>query len=98
MKENAVSLSAPTHSPVKSAVKSHEQLGTAAPPTAPAPASDAQISSNIVAENGNNQDAEGIYAFWHSFLFFKSLACNLSVICFLNDYLFIYFCIACLCI
>ncbi|XP_021275396.1 putative G3BP-like protein isoform X1 [Herrania umbratica] len=58
MKENAVSLSAPTHSPVKSAVKSHEQPGTAAPPTAPAPASDAQISSNIVAENGNNQDAE----------------------------------------
>ncbi|XP_022758738.1 putative G3BP-like protein isoform X2 [Durio zibethinus] len=58
MKENAVPLSVPTHSPVKSAVKSHEQPGTTSPPTAPVPASDAQISSNNVTENGNNQDVE----------------------------------------
>ncbi|XVF21340.1 hypothetical protein REPUB_Repub12eG0082300 [Reevesia pubescens] len=58
MKENAVPLSVPTHSPVKSSVKSHEQPGTAAPPIPPAPVSDMQISSNNVAENGNNQDVE----------------------------------------
>ncbi|OMP05685.1 hypothetical protein COLO4_08648 [Corchorus olitorius] len=57
MKENATPLSAPTHTPVKSAAKSHDQLATAAPP-APAPAPDTQISSNNVAENGNNQDVE----------------------------------------
>ena len=63
MKENVVPLSIPTHSPVKSAVKSHEQPGTAAPPIAPAPVSDAQISTNNVTENGNNQDVEGIHLF-----------------------------------
>ena len=65
MKENVVPLSVSTHSPVKSAVKSHnEQPGTAAPPIAPPPASDAQISSNNVTENGNNQDLEGIHLFF----------------------------------
>ncbi|XP_022771507.1 putative G3BP-like protein [Durio zibethinus] len=54
MKENVV----PTHSPVKSAVKSHELLRTAVPPVAPAPASDTQISNKNVTENGNNQDIE----------------------------------------
>ncbi|XWS47200.1 hypothetical protein CRYUN_Cryun14cG0132600 [Craigia yunnanensis] len=58
MKENVVPSSIPTHSPVKSAVKSHEQPGTAAPPIAPGPVSDAQISANNVTENGNNQDVE----------------------------------------
>ncbi|XWS36594.1 hypothetical protein CRYUN_Cryun20dG0098000 [Craigia yunnanensis] len=58
MKENVVPFSIPTHSPVKSAVKSHEQPGTAAPPIAPAPVSDAQISTINVTENGNNQDVE----------------------------------------
>ncbi|XVE72715.1 hypothetical protein DITRI_Ditri11bG0061300 [Diplodiscus trichospermus] len=58
MKENAAPLSVPTHSSVKSVVKSHEQAGTGAPPVTPAPAFDAQISSNTVSENGNNQDVE----------------------------------------
>ncbi|XWS76059.1 hypothetical protein CRYUN_Cryun01aG0144900 [Craigia yunnanensis] len=58
MKENVVPLSVPTHSPVKSAVKSYEQPGTAAPPIAPAPASEARASSNNVTENGTNQDVE----------------------------------------
>ncbi|XVF32146.1 hypothetical protein REPUB_Repub17cG0056900 [Reevesia pubescens] len=58
MKENVVPLSVPTHSPVRSVVKSHEQPGPAASPTAPAPASDAQISRNNVTENGNHQDVE----------------------------------------
>ncbi|KAE8692137.1 Nuclear transport factor 2 family protein with RNA binding domain [Hibiscus syriacus] len=58
LKENAVPSPVPAHSPVLSAVKSHECPGIAVPPTAPAPASDAQISSNNVTENGNNHDAE----------------------------------------
>ncbi|XP_022727485.1 putative G3BP-like protein isoform X2 [Durio zibethinus] len=58
MKENVVPLSIPTNSPVKTVVKSPEQPGTAAPPILPAPVSDAQISSNTVTENGNNQDVE----------------------------------------
>ncbi|XVF72291.1 hypothetical protein PTKIN_Ptkin12aG0108400 [Pterospermum kingtungense] len=58
MKENAVPSSVPTHSPVKSAVKSHEQLGTAAPLIAPAPATEAQTSGNNVTENGNSKDVE----------------------------------------
>ncbi|KAB2057158.1 hypothetical protein ES319_A11G150200v1 [Gossypium barbadense] len=58
LKENAVPVSAPTQSPVKSAVKSQEHPRIAAPPSAPMPASDAQVSSNNVTENGNNQDAE----------------------------------------
>lgn len=63
MKENGVPLSVPTHSPVKSAVKSHEQPGTAAPPIPPAPATDTQISRINVTENGNSQDVEGIHHF-----------------------------------
>ncbi|MBA0553418.1 hypothetical protein Golob_012603, partial [Gossypium lobatum] len=59
MKENAVPLSTPTHSLVKSAVKSHDQPGTVAPPISPAPVSDVQISSNSITENGINQDVEG---------------------------------------
>ncbi|KAG8485330.1 hypothetical protein CXB51_021719 [Gossypium anomalum] len=58
MKENAVPLSTPTHSLVKSAVKSHDQPGTVAPPISPAPVSDAQISNNSITENGTNQDVE----------------------------------------
>ncbi|MBA0802734.1 hypothetical protein Gohar_013008, partial [Gossypium harknessii] len=58
LKENAVPVSAPTHPPVKPAVKSQEHPRIAAPPSAPMPASDAQVSSNNVTENGNNQDAE----------------------------------------
>ncbi|GMI73969.1 hypothetical protein like AT3G25150 [Hibiscus trionum] len=54
MKENALPSSTPTHSPVKTAVKSHEQLGT----DAPAPVSDIQTSNINITENGNNQDAE----------------------------------------
>ncbi|KAK8477363.1 hypothetical protein V6N12_007889 [Hibiscus sabdariffa] len=58
MKENSVSSSTPTHSPVKSIVKNHEQLGTAAPPIVPAPVSVSQTSTNNITENGNHQDAE----------------------------------------
>ncbi|KAB2015896.1 hypothetical protein ES319_D08G058300v1 [Gossypium barbadense] len=58
MKENAVPLSTPTHSLVKSTVKSHDQPGTVAPPISPAPVSDAQISNNSIPENGINQDVE----------------------------------------
>ncbi|MBA0653129.1 hypothetical protein Goklo_020332 [Gossypium klotzschianum] len=58
LKENAVPVSAPTHPPVKPAVKSQEHPRIVAPPSAPMPASDAQVSSNNVTENGNNQDAE----------------------------------------
>ncbi|XWS31241.1 hypothetical protein CRYUN_Cryun23aG0060700 [Craigia yunnanensis] len=73
MKENAVPLSVPTHSPVKSAVKSQdEQPGTAAAPIAPPPFSDAQISSNNVMENENNQDLE---AEGHS-IYIKGLPLN----------------------
>lgn len=59
MKENVLPSATPTHSPVKSTVKNHEQPGTVAPPIPPALVSDAQISSSNVTENGNNQDAEG---------------------------------------
>ncbi|KAE8685848.1 Nuclear transport factor 2 family protein with RNA binding domain [Hibiscus syriacus] len=58
MKENAIPVSIPTHSPVKSSAKSHQQPRSAAPPSAPATASDSQVSSNNVVENGNNQDVE----------------------------------------
>ncbi|KAK8674365.1 hypothetical protein V6N13_112657 [Hibiscus sabdariffa] len=58
MKENATPVSIPTHSPLKPSAKSHEQPRPAAPPTAPAIASDAEISGNNVVENGNNQEVE----------------------------------------
>ncbi|XP_039024997.1 uncharacterized protein LOC120158153 [Hibiscus syriacus] len=52
LKENAVPSSVPTRSLVMYAVKSHGRLGIGASPTAPASASDEQISSNNVTENG----------------------------------------------
>ncbi|KAK8654113.1 hypothetical protein V6N13_128089 [Hibiscus sabdariffa] len=58
MKENAIPVSIPTHSPVKSSAKSHEQPRPAALSSAPATAYDVQVSSNNVVENGNNQDVE----------------------------------------
>ncbi|KAL4369161.1 hypothetical protein GQ457_05G003950 [Hibiscus cannabinus] len=58
MKENAIPVSIPTHSAVKSSAKSHEQPRPAALSSAPATAYDVQVSSNNVVENGNNQDVE----------------------------------------
>ncbi|GMI69220.1 hypothetical protein like AT3G25150 [Hibiscus trionum] len=58
MKENAIPVSIPTHSPLKPSAKSNEQPRPAPPPAAPAIVSDAQISSNNIVENGNNQDVE----------------------------------------
>ncbi|KAE8681805.1 Nuclear transport factor 2 family protein with RNA binding domain [Hibiscus syriacus] len=58
LKENAVPSSVPTRSLVMYAVKSHGRLGIGASPTAPASASDEQISSNNVTENGYNHDSE----------------------------------------
>ncbi|KAE8730580.1 Nuclear transport factor 2 family protein with RNA binding domain [Hibiscus syriacus] len=58
VKENAIHVSIPTHSPVKSSAKSHEQPRSAAPPAAPATVSDSQVSSNNGVENENNLDVE----------------------------------------
>ncbi|KAE8685309.1 Nuclear transport factor 2 family protein with RNA binding domain [Hibiscus syriacus] len=58
MKESAIPVSIPKHSPVKSSAKYHQQPRSAAPSDAPATASDSQVSSNNVVENGNNQDVE----------------------------------------
>ncbi|KAK8717873.1 hypothetical protein V6N13_045126 [Hibiscus sabdariffa] len=58
MKENATPVSISAHSTLKPLAKSHEQPKSAAPPAAPAMASDAQVSSNNFVENGNNQDVQ----------------------------------------
>ncbi|KAE8706379.1 Nuclear transport factor 2 family protein with RNA binding domain [Hibiscus syriacus] len=52
LKENAIHVSIPTQSPVKSSAKSHEQ------PRSAATSSDSQIPSNNVVENGNNRDVK----------------------------------------
>lgn len=68
MKEFTTPSSTVTAVPVKSAIKSQEQQGTAAPPPSSMPESNAP--GIITNENGNNQETEGMllifttYCFW----------------------------------
>lgn len=66
MKENAVPFSAPSPSPVRSAVQKNPEQHvnvTATPAPTPALISETLTSSANVSENGNIQEAEGVLSF-----------------------------------